>query len=80
MHYVLSLLGIIASFFMLKYRERIGEVIGEASWMDKIGGVYNFIVLLALFVFFWSLASLTGTTGFFFSPLRLLLPGGQNFS
>lgn len=72
----LSLLGIVAAFFMMKYREKIGDMLGEAEWMQKIGGVYTFIILLALFIFIWSIAALTGTTGVLFAPLRWILPFG----
>lgn len=78
MHYILPLIGIVASVFMLKYRERLGDFMGEADWMHYVGGVYNFVIILALFIFFWSLASLTGTTDILFRPFLYLLPGGVN--
>lgn len=77
MQYVLSLIGIAMSIFMLKYRQRIGDEIGEADWMLKVGGVYNFIIILALFIFFWSFMTLTGTSDFFFGWIRYLIPGLQ---
>jgi hypothetical protein len=73
----LSLVGIVGSLFLIKYRERVGEMIGEADWMTKIGGVYNFVVIVAVFIFFWSIASLTGTTGILFKPLLYIIPGIQ---
>ena len=72
--YLLILTGIVGSFFLVVYRERIGDIIGEADWMKKIGGVYNFILLLAFFLFFWCLAELTGTTMLLFSPIKMLFP------
>ena len=75
MKFLFSLLGIIASFFMFKYRERIGDTIGEADWMRKVGGIYGVVMILALVIFFWSVASLTGTTSVLFAPLLLLFPG-----
>ncbi len=78
MHYFLSLLGIVLSITMLRYRERIGDFMGEADWMKYTGGVYNFVIILALFIFFWSLTSLTGTTEILFRPFLYLLPGGVN--
>lgn len=75
---LLPLIGIAASFLLLKYRESIGDIVGEADWMRKIGGVYNVIVIIAIFIFFWSLAALTGTTNFFLKPLIWLLPSSQN--
>lgn len=73
----LSLLGIAGSVLMLKYRESIGNIMGEADWMSKVGGVYNFVIILAIFIFFWSLATLTGTTEILFAPLLWLIPGVQ---
>ncbi|MEK7591259.1 MAG: hypothetical protein AAB489_03575, partial [Patescibacteria group bacterium] len=70
-----ALFGIIASFLLLKFRQQVGDVIGEADWMNKIGGVYNFIIILAIFIFFWSIAELTGTSHILFAPLRMVIPG-----
>lgn len=71
----LSLLGIVGSFFLLRYREAIGDMFGEAEWMRKIGGVYNVVVIISIVLFFWCLAELTGTTHILFSPLLWLVPG-----
>jgi hypothetical protein len=71
----LSLVGIVGAFFMIKYREFIGNMMGEAAWMSKVGGVYNFVIIVAVFIFFWSLATLTGTTDILFRPLLWILPG-----
>lgn len=75
MRYVLSILGMIASLYLLKYREKVGDLIGEADWMNKVGGIYNIVIIFALMLFFWSVAVLTGTTDIFLKPLILLLPG-----
>lgn len=75
MRYLVSIFGIICSLYLLKYREKVGDLIGEAAWMNKIGGVYNVVIILALFLFFWSIAILTGTQDVFLRPLLLLLPG-----
>lgn len=78
LRYVLSIIGIVASFFLVKYRERVGEITGEAEWMKKVGGVYNVIVIVAIVIFFWSLASITGTTNIFFKPISYILPLSSN--
>ena len=78
MHYFLSFLGIVLSIVMLRYRERVGDFLGDADWMRYVGGVYNFVIILALFIFFWSLTTLTGTTEILFRPFLYLLPGGVN--
>jgi hypothetical protein len=70
-----SLLGIVGSFFLIVKREMVGDMIGEAEWMRKVGGVHYFIVFFAIFVFFWSLAALTGTLDILFGPIKNLIPG-----
>lgn len=65
---------------MMKYRERIGELVGEAEWMRKVGGVYNLIIIVALLIFFWSIAELTGTTDVLFRPLLFFIPGANRAS
>jgi hypothetical protein len=74
MRYFWSIFGIIASVFMLKFRERIGESMGEAEWMQYVGGVYTVVVVAALFIFFWCVATLTGTERLFFYPIIFLIP------
>lgn len=72
---ILSIIGLVGSFFLLRYRQQAGDMIGEADWMHKIGGVYNCIIIVAIVIFFWSIAELTGTTDVFFRPFLLLMPG-----
>lgn len=74
MRVVLSLIGMIGAFCMIKYREKIGDMVGEADWMTKVGGVYNVIVVVSLLIFLWSLAELTGTTEILFRPFLYILP------
>lgn len=76
MKYLLSLLGIAFSIAIIKYREPIGDMFGEQDWMQKVGGVYNVIVLTGILIFFWCIAELTGTRDIFFAPLTFLIPGG----
>ena len=66
------------AFWMIKYRERIGDSIGEAEWMNKVGGVYNVIFIVSVFVFFWAVAALTGTEKIFFAPLYWVVGGAFN--
>lgn len=77
MHIFLSLMGIVVALALLKYREPMGNMIGEAEWMQKVGGVYNVIIIISLLIFFWSLAELTGTTDMFFAPIKWMIPGMQ---
>lgn len=75
MRYILSILGIIGSFYMLVYRQKIGDMIGEAEWMRKVGGIYAIVIFLAFFLFFWCIAEITGTQSMFVKPFLYLLPG-----
>ena len=74
-YWLLIVVGLVGPFFLIKYRESIGDMIGEAEWMKKIGGVYNVILIIAIVIFFWTIAEMTGTTGILFSPLKSLFPG-----
>lgn len=69
MNIILGIIGIIISFFFLVKRETIGDMIGEAEWMQHIGGVYNFIIVIGVLIFFWGLAMVTGTIGLLFAPI-----------
>jgi uncharacterized membrane protein len=70
----LGLLGMIAGIAMIKFREPIGDLFGEANWTKYVGGPYNMAILAGILIFFFSLAKMTGTMGFFLSPLRMLFP------
>jgi uncharacterized membrane protein YdcZ (DUF606 family) len=70
----LGLVGVIGSILLVKYRERVAEMIGSGEWMEYVGGVYNVIIIVAVFLFFFSVATLTGTLDFFLTPVRMLLP------
>ncbi len=72
---ILEICGMVAAGLMIKYREKIGDIIGDAEWMRYVGGVYNFIIILAIFLFFWSVASLTGTQQIFFAPIAWFFGG-----
>ena len=76
-YYMIIATGLIGPFVMMVYRESLGDLIGEADWMRKVGGVYYVIVFIALFIFFWTLAEVTGTTTILFSPITSILPGVQ---
>lgn len=75
MRVILSLIGIVGSIFLIKYRERAGDMLGEAEWMKKVGGIYNLLIIVGIVIFFWSVAELTGTTGILFGWLPNLIPG-----
>jgi len=70
----LAVIGLILTFFIIKKRETIGNSLGEYEWMRYVGGIYGVVVIVAILIFFWSLATLTGTQDFFFTPIRLFFP------
>jgi len=74
MKYVLAIFGLFLSYGIMRHRESIGNSIGEMDWMRKIGGIYNIIVCIAVFIFFWSLATLSGTEDIFLYPFLKLMP------
>lgn len=76
MNIFLGILGMAAGVLLIKYRDVVGQTIGDADWMKYVGGVYNFVILVGIFIFFFSLAKMTGTTGLLLAPLRWLIPGG----
>ena len=69
MHIIFGLIGIVLSFVMVRYREQIGDMLGEPEWAQKVGGIYNVVVVIALFFFLWSIAYMTGTLGVLFGPV-----------
>lgn len=75
-----GILAIIGAFLLMKYRERVVATTGKFAWCEKYlgyGGTYRFMVILAVILFLWGVATITGTTDVFLSPLkRVLLPGG----
>ena len=75
MKYILCTIGIVGSFFLIIYREAVGDMIGEADWMRNVGGVHLVVVFAAIIIFFLSLAELTGTTFILLRPLMYLVPG-----
>ncbi|MEI8230426.1 MAG: hypothetical protein WCG83_04800 [Candidatus Peregrinibacteria bacterium] len=70
----LAFLGIVLSVLMIKYREQAGDTFGSAEWMEKVGGVYNVIIIFAVLLFFGCVAVLTGSTQIFFAPVLWLFP------
>jgi len=75
MNFILGVIGVIASIIMMRKREAIGNIIGEAEWMRKVGGNYMVIVYAAIFIFFYSLILMTGLTSSAWEPiLKVLMP------
>lgn len=75
MRIFLTILGIVGGFLMIKYRKVVGDNLGEADWMRKIGGVHNTMVILGIVAFFIGIGAATNTLDLMFRPLMYLIPG-----
>ena len=77
-----GLLAIVGSFALIKYRERIIGAMGKFGWAETYlgpGGSYRVVVIAAILLFFWGVATVTGTTDIFLGPLRqVFFPGGTS--
>ena len=74
-----GLFAIVGSFLLIKYRERVVSFTGKFAWAERYlgsGGTYNLMVIIAVILFLWGVAALTGTTDVLFMPLRAFFPGG----
>lgn len=74
MHIFFGLIGILFGYAIIRYREPIGNSIGDPEWASKIGGIFNLLIIVGIFIFFWSLAYMTGTLGILFLPIVSLFP------
>ncbi|MBP7114084.1 MAG: hypothetical protein KBA40_01375 [Candidatus Peribacteraceae bacterium] len=77
MRIILGLLGIAFAAALIKYREQVGGMLGEPAWADKIGGIYNLVIIIGVIFFFWSIAYMTNTQDIFFAPLLNFLPHSE---
>lgn len=71
---IMGIVGIAFSFVLLKYREQVGDMLGEPAWATKVGGIYNIVILCGVIIFFWSIAYVTGTEQILFAPLFAIFP------
>lgn len=78
MRIILGIIGIIFASVLVKFREQVGEMLGEPEWAEKIGGIYNLVVLIAVAMYFWSISYMTNTQDIFFAPLMYILPFGKD--
>lgn len=74
MRYFLGFLGMVLGFCLIKYRERVGDMFGEPAWASKVGGVYNVVIIVGVFFFFWGIAAVTHTEDVLFGPIFSLIP------
>jgi hypothetical protein len=75
--FIIGIIGLIFASALVKFREQVGEMLGEPEWAEKIGGIYNLVVLIGAVIFFWSIAYMTNTMDIFFAPLMNFLPHHQ---
>lgn len=69
MRFIIGIIGIALSVYMVVKREMFGDMFGEPEWTQKVGGIYNVMVICALLVFFWSIAYMTGTISVLLRPI-----------
>ena len=74
MHIFGGILGIVFGILMVKYREQVGNAIGEPEWANKVGGIYNVVIILGILMCLWGLAALTNTQDFLFAPILSFFP------
>lgn len=72
--FLINLIIVLGGFAIIKFRERIADMIGEAYWMRYCGGVYNFVVIVGVFLFFFGIARMTGTTKILMAPVYSIIP------
>lgn len=73
--YALYVAGLIGPFFMIMYRESIGDLMGEPPWTKLFGGIYAVVVWIAIFIFFWTIAEMTDSTDILFRGLLYVVGG-----
>ena len=76
MHIFFGIVGILFGYAIIRYREAIGNALGDPDWAAKVGGIYNLLIIVGILIFFWSLAYMTGTLGILFAPLMMIFPHG----
>ncbi|PIR49321.1 hypothetical protein COU79_05500 [Candidatus Peregrinibacteria bacterium CG10_big_fil_rev_8_21_14_0_10_54_7] len=72
--FIINLLLVIGGFLLIKFRERIADTFGEAYWMRYVGGIYMFVVIIGVLMFFFGLARMTGTTKILMAPIYSVFP------
>ena len=77
MSFFLGFLAIAFGCVIIKYREHVGDMVGDPEWAQKIGGIYNVLVIFGIFMCFWGLATITGTSDILFGPIAHLFSGSQ---
>ncbi|MBU0767091.1 hypothetical protein KKF55_04940 [Patescibacteria group bacterium] len=66
---ILGFIGIALSLFMIKFRRMIGDTVGDALWMQRLGGVFTITIFAAIAIFFWSLLMIFDLENVFLKPI-----------
>ena len=64
MKFIVLIIGSVCAYLLLKYREKIKNMIGDIAFAEKFfgnGGTYNMIIIVSILVFIFSLMYATGT-------------------
>ena len=69
MHFIWGILLVALGFVLIKYREPAGDMFGEPAWSQKVGGMYNVMIIAGILLFFWGVATMVGTTDILFAPI-----------
>jgi len=67
--FFMGLLGIALSYFIIRKRRMLGDMLIETSWTQKLGGIHMMVVYTAIFIFFWSILTMFNLTGVIVEPL-----------
>ncbi len=70
MRFLFGIIGIGFSYLLVRYREPIGDSLGQPEWANRLGGIYNVVILMGIVFFFCSVAYMVGTFDVLFPPAR----------
>jgi len=66
---------IVIAILMIMFREHAGNMLGQAGWMEKLGGVYMVMIYVGMLLFFLGLIMLFGLTEVALGPIFNFIPG-----
>ncbi len=75
-----GLVGILLSYFIVRYRKNIVEWTGKFAWAERylgMGGTYTVLIFLSIGVFMFSILYMTGNMDFVFGGLGNFFSSGS---
>lgn len=78
--FIYGLFGLIGSFFILKYRGKLVEMMGKFSWAERYlgrGGTYTAWIFIGIFTGIYSFLLMIGEEGRIFGWLSGYFGGGK---